>query len=73
MAEDSVKVCLNLPRDVIEKLTRLSNATGFNKTTVIRRAIELEDFFFDVRSRQGKILIKEKGEKGDEFKEVIFR
>jgi hypothetical protein len=65
-----VKVSLNLPRSVLRKVEALAQKTGFNKTTVIRRAIDLEAFLDDVRSRDGKILVKEKG---DGLKEVIFR
>jgi hypothetical protein len=65
-----VKVSLNLPRSVLRKVEALAQKTGFNKTTVIRRAIDLDVFLDDVHSRGGKILVKEKG---DDLKEVIFR
>jgi hypothetical protein len=65
-----VKVSLNLPRSVLRKVEALAEKTGFNKTTVIRRAIDLEAFLDELRSRDGKILVKEKG---DDLKEIIFR
>jgi|RifCSP16_2_1023846.scaffolds.fasta_scaffold185011_2 predicted DNA-binding protein len=65
-----VKVSLNLPRSVLRKVEALAQKTGFNKTTVIRRAIDIEAFLDEVRSRDGKFLVKEKG---DELKEIIFR
>jgi hypothetical protein len=65
-----VKVTLNLPRSVLQKVERLAEAHGLNKTTVIRRAIELEDFLDSITRGGGKILVKEA--KGD-MKEVIFR
>jgi predicted DNA-binding protein len=66
---DLVKVSLNLPRSVLRKVEALSKKTGFNKTTVIRRAIDLEAFLDSVTSKDGKILVKQ----GNDLKEVVFR
>ncbi len=68
--DELVRVTLNLPRSVLAKAERLALALGLNKTTVIRRAIELEDFLDSIIRGGGKILVKEA--KGD-MKEVIFR
>ncbi len=65
-----VKVSLNLPRSVFQKVEALASKTGFNKTTVIRRAIDLEAYIDELLSRDAKILVKEKG---DDIKEIIFR
>ncbi len=64
-----VKVSLNLPRSVLRKVEALSEKTGYNKTTVIRRAIDHEAFLDSVTSKDGKILVKV----GDDLKEVVFR
>lgn len=66
-----VKVTLNLPRSVLGKVERLAAKRGLNKTTVIRRAIDLEDWIEEITEKDGKVLVKESG-KGD-LKEVIFR
>ena len=64
-----VKVSLNLPRSVMRKVAHLAEKNGLNKTTVIRRAIDLEAFLDDVVTNGGKVLVKQ----GDDLKEVIFR
>jgi predicted DNA-binding protein len=70
-ADDSelVKVSLNLPRSVMKKVEALARRNGVNKTTVIRRAIDLEAYLDTVRANDGKVLVKE----GRNIKEVIFR
>jgi len=64
-----VKVSLNLPRSVMRKVEALARRNGVNKTTVIRRAIDLEAYLDTVRANDGKVLVKE----GRTIKEVIFR
>lgn len=66
-----VKVSLNLPRSVFAKVERLARKSGLNKTTIIRRAIDLEDFIDGIKENDGKVLVKEG--KGGDLKEVIFR
>lgn len=67
--EELVKVSLNLPISVLEKVERLARRSQYNRTTIIRRAIDIEAYFDDVRRRGGKVLIKD----GDGIKEVVFR
>jgi predicted transcriptional regulator len=67
--DELVKVSLNLPMSVLEKVERLARNQSFNRTTIIRRAIDIEAYFDEVRRRGGKVLIKE----GDDIKEVVFR
>jgi len=64
-----VKVSLNLPRSVMKKVEALARRNGVNKTTVIRRAIDLEAYLDAVIAKDGKVLVKE----GRSIKEVIFR
>lgn len=64
-----VKVSLNLPRSVMKKVEALALRNGVNKTTVIRRAIDLEAYLDTVRAKDGQVLVKE----GGNIKEIIFR
>lgn len=66
-----VRVTLNLPRSVLEKVERLAQKRGLNKTTVIRRAIDIEDWIEAITENDGKVLVKERGTA--ELKEVVFR
>lgn len=65
-----VRVTLNLPRSVLDKVERLAAAHGVNKTSIIVRAIELEDFLDSITRRGGKLLVEKAN--GD-INEVIFR
>lgn len=69
--DEPVRVIMNLPRSVLKKVERLAAAHELSRTTVIRRAIDLDDFFDRIAGRGGTILVKERG--CDELKEVIFR
>jgi predicted DNA-binding protein len=64
-----VKVSLNLPRSVMKKVEALARRNGVNKTTVIRRAIDLEAYLDSVRADDGQVLVKQ----GRNIKEIIFR
>jgi hypothetical protein len=66
---EPVKVTLNLPRSVVRKVEAMALKRGLNKTTIIRRAIELEEFFQEITDGDGKVLVKQ----GKDLKEVIFR
>ena len=69
--DELVKVTLNLPRSVFAKVERLAAAQGVNRTSVIRRAIDLEDFVDGILVNGGKLLVKES--KHGDLKEVAFR
>jgi hypothetical protein len=66
-----VKISLNLPRSVLRKVEALAQKTGLNKTTVIRRAIDIDAFFEDVWNSGGKVIVKEKGDKA--LTEIRFK
>jgi hypothetical protein len=67
---ERVKVTLMMPKHVVDKVARLATANGFNKTTVIRRAIDLEDLLDGIVKDGGTVLVKARN--GD-IKEVILR
>ena len=56
--EPLVKVTLQLPRSTMRGVEARSKASGVNRTTVIRRAIDLAAYLDEVRARGGEILVK---------------
>ena len=64
-----VKVSLNLPVSVLSKVEAMARDTGHNRTTVIRRAIDAEAYFHELRKAGGKVIV----ERGGKLIEVVFR
>jgi len=56
--EPLVKVTLQLPRSTMRRVEARSKASGVNKTTVIRRAIDLAAYLDEARARGGEVLVK---------------
>jgi hypothetical protein len=59
----TVKISSNLPADAFERLKTLAYNRGTTMTEVLRRAIELEELFEQVKREGGKLLIEDRNGK----------
>ena len=69
MAE-SVKISVNLSKDVVKALKDMADEQNISMTEALRRSISTEKFFLDTVKRKGKILIEEEDKT---IKQVVVR
>jgi hypothetical protein len=54
----TVKTTLHLSRDALEAVRSMAHDRGTTVADVVRRAIQLEEYFASVRESQGKVLVE---------------
>ena len=60
---NNVKVTVNLPKDLLERLKELSNAKSVSMTETIRKGLETELFLTKEEQSGSKVLLEKKDNK----------
>jgi len=70
MADNVIKMSVNLPTDAVKVLKKLAKKRGCTMTDVLRQAIGTEKFIEDVNEAEGKVLVEDKRGR---VRQLVFR
>lgn len=70
MANDSVKVTVNLPADTVEALKKLAQSRGTTNTEALRQLIETQYFLQDQMDQGKNVLIQDPADKS--MRQLLF-
>lgn len=71
MANDVVKLSVNLPADVVEALREMAQRENTTLTEALRRSVSTQKFVADAVQNGSKILVEDPGSK--QIRQVVFR